>query len=193
MQKLIVALFLAATLAACSNSEAPGAPPELVTPPEMATEGFLTAYTEATVDMPVADLRAFLEDQPLISFLEPTDSISNPVASQVLAGTWPEPGAARWLRLADGHYVIERVLENRPEFFKYQVFVFTNAVGRGVEQIVGEQRFVAMGNSTLFQWTYNVLPKNIITRQIVRRSMPEIQSYIATGLNRFAAAANGQS
>ncbi len=176
-------------LSACRTLEAPTEPPEMSAPPEVARSGFLTAYVEETIPMDLDELRAFMVERPLIYFLRPTESIANPVAAEVLEGTWPEPGAARRLRLADGHYVIERVIENEPEFFKYQVFVFTNETGRGVEQIVGEQRFVPGESGTRFEWTYNVLPRSFITRQVVRSNMDEIEAYIAGGLQRFAEAA----
>lgn len=156
----------------------------------MATTGFLRACTEQTINMSVDELRAFDVNHPLTSFLEPTKNIANPVESQVIQGEWPNQGAYRWLKLADGHYVVERILENEPEFFKYLVFIFTNATGRGVEQIVGEQRFVPVNGGTRFEWTYNVLPTNLLTRQFVRGSMDEIEAYIAGGLRGFAAAAN---
>ncbi len=175
-------------LAACSSVEAPSNPPAMTTPPEVASSGLLSAYVEATIPMEVDELREFMTEQPLISFLQPTENISNPVASELLEGTWPDPGAVRRLRLADGHYVIERVIENRPEYFKYQVFVFTNDTGRGVDQIVGEQRFVPLGADTRFEWTYNVRPRNFITRFIVARNMDEIEAYIGGGLTRFAEA-----
>ena len=140
--------------------------------------------------MPVVELRRFLEERPLTTFLEPTENMSNPVEGKVIQGVWPNPGAYRWLKLADGHYIIDRILENEEDFFKHQVFVFTNATGRGVEQIVGEQRFVAVDNGTRLEWTYQVLPTNFVTRQFVRRSMEEIETYISEGLEGFAAAAN---
>ncbi|QBF29939.1 SRPBCC family protein [Thalassococcus sp. S3] len=192
MRTFLSFLGLTAFLAACSEPEVPSSPPQMTTPPDVATSGFLTAYAEDTIPMEVPRLRAFLEEQPLIGFLEPTENISNPVASQVLDGTWPQPGAARWLRLADGHYVIERVIENDPDFFKYQVFIFTNSTGRGVDQIVGEQRFIPVEGGTRFEWTYNVAPSNFITRQIVRRNMPEIERYITGGLQGFANAARAE-
>ncbi|MEM8690243.1 MAG: SRPBCC family protein [Pseudomonadota bacterium] len=189
MRFRLLALFFPALLAACNDPEVPSGPPELTPPPDVATKGFLTAYVEETVPMSIIELRAFIAEEPLISFLQPTENISNPVASEVLQGNWPDPGAIRWLRLDDGHYVIERVIENAPAFFKYQVFIFTNSTGRGVEQIVGEQRFVPVEDGTRFEWSYNVLPRNMIARQIVRRNMPEIEAYITGGLLSFAAAA----
>lgn len=185
-----LALGFVIILAGCSEPSIPTEPPALTEPPEVATSGFLRAYTEQTIAMPVADVRAFMREQPLTSFLEPTENIANPVEGKVIQGEWPNPDAYRWLKLADGHYIIERILENEEDFFKYQVFVFTNATGRGVEQIVGEQRFVPVEGGTRFEWTYNVLPTNFVTRQFVRSSMDEIETYIANGLEGFAAAAN---
>ncbi|MEJ6401660.1 hypothetical protein [Yoonia sp. 2307UL14-13] len=190
MRLPLLALGLAIILAGCNEPSIPTEPPELTEPPEVATSGFLTAYTAQTIAMPVADVRTFMEAQPLTSFLEPTENIANPVESEVIRGVWPNPGAYRWLKLADGHYIIERILENEEDFFKYQVFVFTNATGQGVEQIVGEQRFVSVDSGTRLEWTYNVLPTNFVTRQFVRRSMDEIETYISGGLEGFAAAAN---
>ncbi len=189
MRKLLTVFGLAMLLASCGQPEVPTSPPQLTTPPAVATSGFLTAYVEDTIPMDRATLRRFMEEQPIVDFLEPTESISNPVEFEVLEGTWPEPGATRRVRLADGHYVIERVLENDPGYFSYQIFVFTNATGRGVDQIVGEQRFVPVDGGTRFEWTYKVRPKNVLARQVVRANMAEIESYISGGLQGFAAAA----
>ncbi len=183
-------LGLALILTGCGEPTIPTEPPELTSPPKVATSGFLTAYTEETIAMPVKELRSFMQDQPLTGFLQATQNIANPVESKAIQGQWPEPDAYRWLKLADGHYVIERVLENTDAYFKYQVFIFTNATGRGVEQIVGEQRFVPVDGGTRFEWTYNVRPTNFVTRQFVRRSMDEIEAYISGGLRGFATAAN---
>ncbi len=58
---------------------------------------------------------------------------------------------------------------------------------------MGEQRFVPLEGGTEFQWTYNVLPRNFFTRQIVRGSMDEIARYIAGGLEGFAEAARARA
>ena len=185
MRHILSLVTASIVLAACAV-EPPAEPPQMTKPPAPATSDFLTAYTEQTIPMDRATLRAFMEQTPLIEFLEPTEKISNPVDGTVLTGTWPEEGAARRLELADGHFVIERVLSNTTEAFEYQIFVFTNATGRGVEQIVGQQRFVPTEGGTRFEWTYNVLPTNPLTRLFVQRNMPEIQDYISGGLEGFA-------
>ena len=187
MRQSLIIVALSGFLAACNSIEPPAEPPALSAPPPVASNGFLTAYAEETVPLPLSDLRQALTDTPIVDFLEPTENLSNPVASHVLEGNWPEPGATRWLRLADGHYVVERVLENEPELFRYQVYVFTNAAGRGIEQIVGEQRFISVEGGTRIEWSYNVKPRNFVTRIFVRGSMDEIEGYIRGGLRRFAA------
>ncbi|MEM7487919.1 MAG: SRPBCC family protein [Pseudomonadota bacterium] len=179
-----------ALLAACSEAGPPSIPPTAPPPPEVATTGFVRAQATATVPMSVPELRAFMAANPLIDFLEPTDNIAPPVASQVLSGTWPQPGATRWLRLSDGHYVVERVLQNNPDLFRYQIFLFTNSVGRGVDQIVGEQRFLAQPDgSTRIEWDYDVKARNALTRLFVRQQIDEIDAYITGGLDGLAAAA----
>ncbi|MEM8824860.1 MAG: hypothetical protein AAGF30_14735 [Pseudomonadota bacterium] len=178
-------------LAACTAAEPPSSPPAAPPPPEVATSGFIQAQAVATVPLEVTELRAFMDANPLIGFLEATENIAPPDASQVLSGTWPEPGATRWLRLADGHYVVERVLENQPDLFRYQIFLFTNSTGRGVEQIVGEQRFLQQADgSTIIEWDYNIKPANALTRLFVRQRIDEIDTYITGGLDGLAAAAS---
>ncbi|MEM7644695.1 MAG: hypothetical protein AAF366_19565 [Pseudomonadota bacterium] len=183
-----------AFLSACTQIEPPATPPVAPTPPEVATSGFIQAQAISTVPLSVAETRAFLEANPIIDFLEPTDSISNPVATDILSGRWPDVGAVRRVELADGHYVIERIIENRPEVFRYQLFLFTNSTGRGVDQIVGEQRFLAQPDgSTRIEWDYNVKPRNALAGIFVRQRINEIDSYITGGLDGLAAAIRAAS
>ena len=186
MRKSFTALIATLFLIACGNDDPPSIPPEWSDPPEVATSGFITAYTEQEIAMTVPEVRQFIKERTII------ENIANPVETEIIRGSWAEPGAGRRVTLADGHYVIERVIENREDFFKYQLFIFTNATGRGVEQIVGEQRFVATETGTRFEWTYNILPKNFLTRYFVRQNLDELQGYLETGLKGFADAANGK-
>ncbi|UWR22051.1 SRPBCC family protein [Sulfitobacter sp. S190] len=186
MFRSFIALSFAGLLAACGQPAPPSSPPEATTPPPLATSGFLTAYVEEDFPMTVPELRDFLATENLIDQFEPVGKISTPVATEILSGTWPEPDAVRRVELADGHYVIERITANEPDFFQYQIFLFTNATGRGVEQIVGEQRFVPTDDGTRFEWTYNVLPHNTFVGLFVRSQMDDIETYISNGLSRYA-------
>ncbi|MEM6899692.1 MAG: hypothetical protein AAF583_07985 [Pseudomonadota bacterium] len=187
----ILILPLMALLASCSSAPLPpDVPPSYSEPPAVATDGFVSVTTSADIPLSVADLRAFLLDTPFITFLEPTETISPPVAEEVLIGEWLSEGAVRRLQLEDGHYVIERVLENRPELFTYQAWVFTNAAARGVDHIYRVQRFIVLGpNETRFEWTYNVKPKSALTAIFVRRQVPELTEFMNTGTLAMAAAA----
>ncbi|MEM6912467.1 MAG: hypothetical protein AAF511_00675 [Pseudomonadota bacterium] len=182
---------LVVLMVSCTSSQPPDTPPPYVDPPEVATDGFVTTVSTVDVPMSVEDFRAFLLVSPFIDFLEPTETIFPPRGEEVLQGTWLTVGAVRRLRLADGHYVIERVLENEPEIFRYQVWVFTNDAARGVEQIVGEQRFIRLDeNLTRFEWSYKVKPASFLTRPFVKRTQPELQRFMDGGTHALAAAVN---
>jgi len=181
-------------LANCGPSAPPATPPNPTPPPDVATDGFIDSVTEATIDMSVPDLRAFLIANPITDFLEPTGDISAPASFEIISGIWPQSDAVRRVKLEDGHYVIERILVNEPALFTYQIWVFTNDVGRGVAQIVGEQRFIAEGPaSTRFEWTYRVLPNSVFTRPFVRRSQPDIQRYLQNATDAMAREANASA
>ena len=186
-------IAFAALVASCTSAiTPPETPPAYSEPPPLADDGYVTVVTSAEIPMSVSDLRAFLIDRPFITFLEATESISPPISEQPLSGEWLTPGAVRRLQLADGHYVIERVLENEPELFSYQAWVFTNAAARGVNHIFGEQRFIALSpEQTRFEWTYNVKPKSAVTAFFVRRQVPELTQFMDVGTLAMAAAAAG--
>ena len=184
---LTIFTFFALTTAVYATP--PSEPPELTTPPAVATSGFVSAYVEETIPMPVKQVRGFLNRMPIVKFFEPTRNISNPVSSEVLKGKWPNVGSVRRVKLADGHFIIERVVENKPQLFKYQLFTFTSSTGRVVEQVVGEMNFVPVAGGTEFQWSYNVKPRSVFTRPFVRARIREIESYLQNGLTGFAAAA----
>lgn len=193
MNRLVTLIGALGILVGCSDIAPPDQPPELTAPPPVATSGFITAYTEQVIPMSLPDLREFMLERPIVTFLEPTGNISKPVEFETLVGTWGEVGATRRVKLADGHYAIERITRNDPGAFDYQIFVFTNAAGRGVDQIVGEQRFVPVDGGTRFEWSYKVLPKHFIARQVIRGNMDAIEGFIAGGLERFTVAATEAS
>lgn len=174
--------FAALLLAAACVSNPPSSPPAYSDPPPVATQGFETVTVVKEFPLSVPRLRAFMEANPIINFMKPTDSIAGPAELEILEGTWPNPGAVRRVKLTDGHYVIERITKNQPEIFQYQIWVFTNAAGRGVEQIVGEQRFIATGrNTTRFEWDYRVKPTSGVTRLFVKQQLPNIEAFLAGG------------
>ncbi|MEO1573948.1 MAG: hypothetical protein AAFU65_03220 [Pseudomonadota bacterium] len=193
MNMCIVTLLAVVLLTACTTSVAPPEhPPEYTEPPVVTTDNAIRIVVSTDVPMGLTELRAFLVENPFIDYLVTTDSIAAPKDWESLHGTWLTPGASRRLRLEDGHFVIERILENRPELFRYQIWTFTNAAGRGVEQIVGEQRFFELSDRrTRFEWTYNVRPRSALTGWFVNRRKDELREYMQNGTDRMAAAASG--
>ena len=78
---------------------------------------------------------------------------------------------------------------NDPELFQYQIWIFTNAAGRGIEQIVGTQRFVEVdANTTRFEWTYALKPRNALTRFFVNQQTADLQTFIESGATGMAEA-----
>ena len=143
-----------------------------------------------TAELPfdVAGSRAYAERTPILQFFAQSGTIAPPVDGEILQGTWGEPGAVRRLKLADGHYVIERIIKNQPEEFVYQIWVFTNEAGRGVEQIVGIQTYTPIGEDrTAFEWTYAVKPKNAITRIFIGRQLGELEAFLQQAVDGWAA------
>lgn len=161
-------------------------------PKPVATDGFISVDVGGQIAMPPPAFRAYLKENPLTDHLEPSGSIAEPVDIVMLRGTWPEPDATRRVELSDGHYVIERAVEDRPDLFRYQIYHFTNEAGRGVDQIVGEMRFLETpGGGTDWQWSYNVRPKNWLTRPFVARFVErELRPYLEGGAAGMTAAAN---
>ncbi|MEN7344352.1 MAG: hypothetical protein AAAFM81_15480 [Pseudomonadota bacterium] len=189
-------LILAVFVSGCITSpEPPATPPEYTEPPAVATDNAIRIVVSTDVPMGLDELRDFLIANPLIEFFESTPSIAAPDTWTALKGTWLEPGASRRLKLADGHYVIERVLDNEPDRFRYQVWTFTNAAGKGIEQIIGEQRFFVLGDRlTRFEWTYNIKPKSPFAAFFVRRRESELKTYLqsaTTAMRDAATVASG--
>jgi len=181
-------------IAACSSVSPPDTPPEYTDPPEVATEGLIPAFVTAELPFDVVGSRDYAERVSIIEFFEQSGSIAPPVGGEILRGEWGKAGAVRRLELADGHYVIERIISNEPELFKYQIWVFTNSVGRGVEQIVGEQRYIPIASDkTRFEWTYAVKPKNGFTAIFVRRQMPDIEAFLQGAVDGWAANASEEA
>ena len=184
----ILSIFLLFLLAGCSSAP-PTVPPEYSAPPAVANDGFVTVVASTDIPLSLSEFREYLRENAFIDYLEPTENIAPPKSWVSLKGEWLTRGASRRMQLADGHYVIERVLENNPELFRYQVWVFTNGAGRGIELIVGEQRFTVLSPTlTRFEWRYNVKPTSWFTRIFVKRRVPELQMFMNTGVQNLSTA-----
>lgn len=187
-----VPVFLVVLAAACGTPAPPDVPPAYTDPPSVATDGFVIAVTGAVIDMPPPRLRDYLEANPITDHLRPRGSIAAPVGIEMLRGEWPQPGSTRRVELADGHYVVERVVTNESTLFRYQIYRFTSGAGRGVDQVVGEMRFEPTPDGgTDWRWSYNIKPKSLFARPFIARFRDrELLPYLEEGAASFAAAAN---
>ena len=185
-------LSVSATLtAACSSPAPPAVPPsDTSTFPALRDSGYAATTLIRDYPMPPARFRAWVEDgNKFVAGFEESGSIAKPVDTVYLTGDWPGPGATRRVELADGHYVLERVVANTPDRFEYQIWAMTNAAGRNVDHVHGVQQFDAnaTGGTTL-TWTYKVLPNARWKRPFVGRFVRnEITPFLAGSLDNLEA------
>lgn len=161
------------SLSACSNSVVPPEnPPTYEGAAPIIKDGRYAVYeTSRVFDAPLEPLRRFIEDgNKIVSAMEETENIKKPVDVVVLRGNWPENGSVRRLEFSDGHFTLERVLENDfPILFKYQVWNFTAASGRHLDYALGQQSWETLpnGNSKL-TWTYKLRPNASYKKFIIQ-------------------------
>lgn len=161
-------------LVACAGNVAPPSipPSDVNSAPEISGGPYATYETVRVFDAPLEPLRRYIADgNKIVAAMEETDNIKKPVDVVVLSGTWPEVGAVRRLEFSDGHYTLERVLENAfPTLFRYQVWDFTAAAGNNLDYAVGQQAWEVLpdGRSQL-TWTYSLRANAGFKRPFVQR------------------------
>jgi len=161
-------------LSACSGTvPPPSVPPDYTGSAPEVTGGKHAVYeTERVFYGPLEPLREFLADgNKIVSAMEETDNIKKPVDIVVLSGAWPEEGAVRRLEFSDGHYTLERVLENDyPDLFRYQVWNFTTSAGKNLDYALGKQVWTVLPDGgTKLTWTYSLKPNAGYKRLFVQR------------------------
>lgn len=161
----------AVALAGCANVKPPETPPGLSTPPPITEGGYSTYQTTRVFNAPLVPLRQWIEEgNRIVAAMEETDRIKKPVNLVVLSGTWPETGSVRRLEFSDGHFVLERVLQNDfPNTFRYQVWDYTSAAGSSLSYALGEQswRVLPDGRAEL-TWTYSLRARSPLFAPFVR-------------------------
>lgn len=161
-------------LSACVGTVEPPSKPPTYTgaAPEISGGPYATYEAVRVFDAPLEPLRRYIEDgNKIVAAMEETDNIKKPVDVVVLFGDWPEEGAVRRLEFSDGHFTLERVLENDfPTLFRYQVWNFTAAAGKNLDYAVGQQAWEVLpdGQSQL-TWTYSLRPNAGYKRFFVQR------------------------
>ncbi len=166
--------IVGALVAACSSRVAPPeTPPDYDgAAPTISGSGYAIYETTRAFEAPLIPLRHYIEEGGrIVANMEETDRIRKPVDAVVLHGTWPEVGAVRRLEFSDGHFVLERVLENEfPHHFRYQVWNYTSAAGGNLAYALGEQVWRERpGGGSELTWTYKLKPNAGFKRPFVQR------------------------
>lgn len=194
---IMTAALVLPWLVGCAGANAPPSEPPTYTGDVPAiTKGRYAVYeTERVFNAPLEPLRIFLADgNKIIAAMEETDNIKKPIDAVVLSGTWPEDGAVRRLEFSDGHYTLERVIENDfPTLFRYQVWNFTTAAGNNLDYALGAQVWEALpDDQSKLTWTYSLRPNAGYKRFFVQRFVDnDMRPLMDNALDAVKAQADG--
>ncbi len=188
----LLAAFM--SLAACGTVEPPAIPPsDVASYPEITNKGYATHEVDVVFDVPRDWLRDWLNsDTHFVNAMEETENIKKPIETVYLDDNWPKIGAVRRVKTADGHFVLERVIENKPETFQYQIWNMTSAAGQNVDYILGTQNFSIVGDEqTRLQWSYSLKPDASFKKPFVSRFVKsDIAPFLDGATERVVALAN---
>lgn len=164
-------------------------------PPALrAAESYLTNVERAVFDGPPEAVRAALQrpETGVLAFTEATDRIPAVTGTTPVDGSFPDAGAIRIVNLATGDTATERVLENSPQRFAYQVWGFTAPNARPLDHIRGEFAYLDRGDGTTeVVWTYAVAPRAFYARPFIRSFLEnDFAPFMQSGLSGAAAAFN---
>jgi len=193
---IIAALFLAGPACTATNVAPPNVPPGLDAPvPLIDDRGLVTYKTTRVFEGPLEPVRWFIEDgSKIVAAMEETDRIRKPIEITVLKGTWPEVGSIRRLKFSDGHFTLERVLENKfPHLFRYQVYAYTSAAGQNIAYAIGQQRWERISESqSKLEWTYSLKPNAFYKKPFVDSFVnSDMKPLMENALDRVKAQADG--
>ena len=167
-------VVLSSLLAAACGRDAPppDGVPDFPPPPAIEEDALFAEYrAERRLPVPAAEVRAWFAGDTMLRHLEETRGIAPPVETTLTEGeAWPQAGARRWARQANGHYLAERVLHADEDGFRYQVWGYTDPAAGQVAYALGEFEIVPDGaDATRFVWTYRYRPRSRLAGPFLRR------------------------
>ncbi|MEM7667284.1 MAG: SRPBCC family protein [Pseudomonadota bacterium] len=193
---LLAAAASLSLISCASNPTPPTAPPELTSPPALSDGWHATFHTIKVIDAPLIPLQQWIvASNELVLAMEETEQIKKPVDVRVVSGTWPEKGSVRWVKLSDGHYTYERVLENRlPEHFSYQIWGLTSGASDHITYAKGQWDWREVENDkSEFTWTYSLRPNSFIKRPFVSSFLDsDMKPFMEGAIGRMATKAEGE-
>ena len=175
----VLVLFLGISAAGCAAG--PGTPPVSGSArPAVDQGGFVSHTEEITVHVPMAFLCEWrrASSARLENTLRGTNKIAGVARTEMIRGTWPEPGARRRVVRKDGNQSIEEVLENTwPTSFRYEVWGFTDRERLLTDYLVGEFHHSEVPDGTHVKWTYSFHRRSMLATPllsvVVRSRMPD--------------------
>lgn len=174
-----VVLFLSIPAAGCTGG--PRSSLDERSPrPTVAQNRFVSHTEQITVHVPMEFLHEWRQSSSahLENTLRGTDKIAGVARTEMIQGTWPEPGARRRVMRKDGNQSLEEVLENTwPTSFRYEVWGFTDRERIVTDYLVGHFVHSEVSDGTLVTWTYAFHSRSVLATPFlsiaVRNRVPE--------------------
>lgn len=158
---LSVALVCLSAAAMAASQERCAIPPSFVDTPSPVIEQAMLVdhFEDITINRPLDVVIAEGNRIPIEKTMHGTSTLPGIAGTQVLRGTWPEPGALRVVCLTDGGSTEEKVLVNirsgNIHHFRYEVWNYTTPQARPVTYAVGDFLETDLGEGrTAIHWTY---------------------------------------
>lgn len=125
---------------------------------------YVTHQEKVLVDVPVDVYDHYATTADLGDILKGSSNLPRVSKTEMIKGTWDEPGARRRVVLSDGHYAAEEVLErDKPELFRYMVWDYTNFAKLATNYAVGEFAVKNVDSKAEVTWTYSFHKRSPIT------------------------------
>ncbi|MBV8586681.1 MAG: SRPBCC family protein [Verrucomicrobia bacterium] len=140
------------------------------TPPPVDHHGFVSHTEVITVQVPMQFFRQWRQTSSghLGNTLRGTSKIAGVAYTEMIRGTWPQPGARRRVVRKDGNESLEEVLENSwPTRFRYEVWGFTDQERILTNYLVGEFQYRGVPEGTEVKWTYSFHRRYLLTTPIL--------------------------
>jgi len=151
----------------------PGEPPDYSAAPPALADDYVSVTHSVHVAAPPEHVWAACNDADLAleDIVRFEDGFPAVETTRPLVGDWipgDRVGDRRRVRFEDGHYLVEEVLADDPDVFRYQIWGFTSTQRFAVEHGVAEFRYEAEGDGTRLSWTYSFLPTTPLLTGAVR-------------------------
>ncbi|HEY6331188.1 MAG TPA: SRPBCC family protein [Blastocatellia bacterium] len=124
--------------------------------PAVGESGFVSHTEQTTVNTPPEIFYKWSSTTPLEKLATGAKNIPRVVSTEMIGGTWAEPGARRRVILDDGTSLAEEILDNEPlKRFRYQVWGYPGFRGYLIDYAIGEFRYEASADHVGIKWTYS--------------------------------------